>query len=122
MVWDCARECITVERCRARRCVSRQLWWGHRIPAYRIHTVGCCLVPSLPLVLNTPVHEQTGESVPRPPGVDENEWWVAAQSESDAIRIAAEQLKGTPGVCGDIPLTAVRDDDVLDTWFSSVRS
>ena len=19
-------------------CVSRQLWWGHRIPAYRIHT------------------------------------------------------------------------------------
>ena len=47
---------------------------------------------------------------------------MAAQSESDAIRIATEQLKGTPGVCGDIPLTAVRDKDVLDTWFSSVRS
>ena len=74
------------------------------------------------VALSASVHDQTGGSAARTPGVDADEWWVAAQSESDAIRIATEQLKGTPGVSGDISLSAVRDEDVLDTWFSSVRS
>ncbi len=53
-------------------CVSRQLWWGHRIPAW---------------------YDSDGNVY-----VAENEWEAAAQA-------------------GDRELT--RDEDVLDTWFSS---
>ena len=54
-------------------CISRQLWWGHRIPAW-----------------------YTPDGTP-----------IVALTEADA------QVKAGAGV----PLT--RDDDVLDTWFSS---
>ena len=60
-------------------CVSRQLWWGHRVPAYRV------------------VGDEDG---------DGEEKWVAAMSEADAVAKA-----GGRGV--------ERDEDVLDTWFSS---
>ncbi|KPF93312.1 valine--tRNA ligase [Novosphingobium sp. AAP83] len=53
-------------------CVSRQLWWGHRIPAW---------------------YAEDGSI-------------FVAESEEDAQKLA-----------GDTPLT--RDNDVLDTWFSS---
>jgi valyl-tRNA synthetase len=53
-------------------CVSRQLWWGHRIPAW---------------------YGPNGEC-------------FVAETEAEAQAQA-----------GDLPLT--RDDDVLDTWFSS---
>jgi valyl-tRNA synthetase len=58
-------------------CISRQLWWGHRIPAW---------------------YDGQG-------GV------YVARSESEA-RDAARAQRG-----GDVTLT--RDEDVLDTWFSS---
>jgi valyl-tRNA synthetase len=54
-------------------CVSRQLWWGHRIPAW---------------------YDETGTAF-----VAEDEAGARAQ------------------VGDDRPLT--RDEDVLDTWFSS---
>ncbi|MFT3802742.1 MAG: valine--tRNA ligase [Burkholderiaceae bacterium] len=57
-------------------CISRQLWWGHRIPAW----------------------------------YDEHGNHYVARSEADAIAQAAAR-----GVTG--PLR--RDEDVLDTWFSS---
>jgi valyl-tRNA synthetase len=53
-------------------CVSRQLWWGHRIPA-----------------------------------------WYA----SDGSVFVAETEAEAQAQAGDVPLT--RDEDVLDTWFSS---
>ena len=57
-------------------CISRQLWWGHQIPAW---------------------YAETGEV-------------FVAHTESQAR--AKAQAKGVTG-----PL--VRDEDVLDTWFSS---
>nr|XP_035976331.1 valine--tRNA ligase, mitochondrial isoform X3 [Halichoerus grypus] len=51
-------------------CVSRQLWWGHRIPAYLVveeHTKG-----------------------------DEEDCWVVGRTEAEARKIAAE-LTGKPG-------------------------
>ncbi len=57
-------------------CISRQLWWGHRIPAW----------------------------------YDEHGHHYVARNEADAIAQAAAR-----GVTG--PLR--RDEDVLDTWFSS---
>lgn len=57
-------------------CVSRQLWWGHQIPAW--------------FGINGEI--------------------FVARSEKDAFDIARSQ-----GYTGDLR----RDDDVLDTWFSS---
>ncbi|MCK9992746.1 MAG: valyl-tRNA synthetase [Alphaproteobacteria bacterium] len=58
-------------------CISRQLWWGHQIPAWY---------------------------------APDGEIFVAA-SEAEALEAAREKFgKDTP---------LVRDEDVLDTWFSS---
>ncbi|XP_026724940.1 valine--tRNA ligase [Trichoplusia ni] len=68
-------------------CISRQLWWGHRIPAYKV-------------------------TLPKPEEVQE--LWVSAHSEEEALAKAAEKYKADPKL-----IKLVRDDDVLDTWFSS---
>ena len=70
-------------------CISRQLWWGHRIPAYKVL-----------------VHE--GEKV-----VDQDVW-VAARDAEEAVKKGAEKL----GVDAS-KVTVEQDPDVLDTWFSS---
>ncbi|KAJ8924985.1 hypothetical protein NQ315_001150 [Exocentrus adspersus] len=67
-------------------CISRQLWWGHQVPAYT-----CCL-PNSP-----------SKSV-----------WVAAASVEEARTKAAKQLEAN-----EEDLQVTRDEDVLDTWFSS---
>ena len=59
-------------------CISRQLWWGHQIPAW----------------------------------YDENGNVYVARTEDDARAQATRAL-------GRAPATFRRDDDVLDTWFSS---
>ena len=83
-------------------CISRQLWWGHRIPAYYIE------VPS-----NLP---QKGEAIP------ENAF-VVAVTEEEAYKLAVEkfpQLKNLPPL-GDTGrgFTLRQEEDALDTWFSS---
>ncbi len=59
-------------------CISRQLWWGHQIPAW---------------------YDETGNV-------------YVARDEAAARAQARKKL-------GREPVTFVRDDDVLDTWFSS---
>ncbi len=67
-------------------CISRQLWWGHRIPAYFL-----------------------------PTAEGEEEKYVVALTPEEAL---AEAHK-LPGF-GDITLADLRrDEDALDTWFSS---
>ncbi|XP_077142138.1 valine--tRNA ligase, mitochondrial isoform X2 [Ranitomeya variabilis] len=81
-------------------CISRQLWWGHRIPAYLVS-----VAPS-PQVSDPRLYA---------PQDDESEgFWVAAHSESEARKKAANVL-GKP----ECELVLRRDEDVLDTWFSS---
>ncbi|KJE93368.1 valyl-tRNA synthetase [Capsaspora owczarzaki ATCC 30864] len=75
-------------------CISRQLWWGHRIPAYYVRTAG-----------ETPDNHQFGS--------DSTRWFVGRTPEA-AREIAAAKL----GVAAD-SLTLEQDPDVLDTWFSS---
>lgn len=72
-------------------CISRQLWWGHRIPAYHFTVDG--------------VHVQDD-------GSSDN--WVAGRSEEEARATAAAKA----GVSPD-RITLEQDEDVLDTWFSS---
>ncbi|XP_041978803.1 valine--tRNA ligase isoform X2 [Aricia agestis] len=68
-------------------CISRQLWWGHRIPAYRVTISG----------------QQ-----------NEEERWVSAHSEQEALTKAAAKFNVKAE-----DITLCRDEDVLDTWFSS---
>ncbi len=65
-------------------CISRQLWWGHRIPAY--------FLPDTP---------------------DGEERFVVALTEEEALAKAKETDP-------DITIDQLRrDEDALDTWFSS---
>lgn len=65
-------------------CISRQLWWGHRIPAYFL-----------------------------PETEDGEERYVVALTEEEALK-KAQAID--PAVTADM---LTRDEDALDTWFSS---
>uniref|UniRef100_A0AAY4C0H6 Valine--tRNA ligase, mitochondrial n=1 Tax=Denticeps clupeoides TaxID=299321 RepID=A0AAY4C0H6_9TELE len=71
-------------------CISRQLWWGHQIPAYRV---------SVSLAAFCPLEE---------------ELWTWGRTEEEARQRAVTKFKTLPS---DITLS--QDTDVLDTWFSS---
>ena len=65
-------------------CISRQLWWGHRIPAYFL-----------------------------PTAEGEEERYVVALNKEEALKKAQEI---DPSITAD---QLKRDEDALDTWFSS---
>lgn len=73
-------------------CISRQLWWGHRIPAYLCKVKG--------------ILEQ--------PDTNNQDHWIIARSEEEAKKKAMEKYKVTEDL-----ITLEQDSDVLDTWFSS---
>ncbi|CDJ60009.1 valyl-tRNA synthetase, putative, partial [Eimeria maxima] len=74
-------------------CISRQLWWGHRIPAYKV------IEPKIPA-------EKCNMS---------GEAWVAAHSEEEAKAVACERFQ----LPDKNAVVVQQDEDVLDTWFSS---
>lgn len=90
-------------------CVSRQLWWGHRIPAwYGPHTNDGALIPSfdtLNIVANNEdeLLEQAREVY------GDREIVIATRDEAAAYASNMDQGK----------VLLWRDEDVLDTWFSS---
>ena len=67
-------------------CISRQLWWGHRIPAYFL-----------------------------PQAEGEEERFVVALTPEEALEEAKKLPGGENLTLGDLR----RDEDALDTWFSS---
>lgn len=74
-------------------CISRQLWWGHRIPAYFV----------------------TIEDKQTPFGAEsDNDYWVSGRTKEEAAEKAAKKY----GVPKD-KIRLKQDEDVLDTWFSS---
>jgi len=78
-------------------CISRQLWWGHRIPAYYFPAA------TSPASVAAPV----------PDGSSSGESFVVAETREEALRLARQQ---NPAVT-DADLR--QDEDALDTWFSS---
>jgi valyl-tRNA synthetase len=74
-------------------CVSRQLWWGHQIPAW----------------FATRKAEELDKN-----DMANNERWIVARSEEEAYEKAAKFL-----TCSRDELVLEQDEDVLDTWFSS---
>ena len=99
-------------------CISRQLWWGHRVPAW----YG-------PTFLKDP---ETGDFV-----LAEHDtpfFIFCAENEHEALRIASEKYNAQVYVVEDFAdlspkefadsmsdgrVPIYRDPDVLDTWFSS---
>ncbi|KAG9303582.1 hypothetical protein G9A89_018478 [Geosiphon pyriformis] len=73
-------------------CVSRQLWWGHPIPAYKL---------------------SFADSEKR-----DGDCWIVAASQSEAEeRVKSYKLE--KNLSHDTASTLKPDEDVLDTWFSS---
>eukprot|EP01119_Soliformovum_irregulare_P003020 TRINITY_DN1329_c0_g1_i1.p1 TRINITY_DN1329_c0_g1~~TRINITY_DN1329_c0_g1_i1.p1 ORF type:complete len:1040 (-),score=311.70 TRINITY_DN1329_c0_g1_i1:558-3677(-) len=72
-------------------CISRQLWWGHRCPAYLVLIDG------------------------KPQDDADNNSWVVGRNTEEAMKEArAKYPKVDPS-----KITLQQDPDVLDTWFSS---
>ena len=70
-------------------CISRQLWWGHRIPAY-YYNVGI-------------------------DSVDAEERFVVAETAEKALELARKESGNNNLQLSDLH----QDEDALDTWFSS---
>ncbi|KAM1316784.1 hypothetical protein TB2_019798 [Malus domestica] len=70
-------------------CISRQLWWGHRVPAWYV-------------VYESDKAEDFGVLDDR---------WVVARNEEEARAQASGRYEGN--------FQLIQDPDVLDTWFSS---
>ncbi|CAL0305995.1 unnamed protein product [Lupinus luteus] len=71
-------------------CISRQLWWGHQIPAWYV-------------TLEDDIVQDFGFY---------NDHWVVAINEEEAQDKASQKYNGKK-------FHLTRDPDVLDTWFSS---
>lgn len=72
-------------------CLSRQLWWGHRIPAYRVFKKDA----------------QGGDAEQH---TNKLGWVIARNIEQATKQAVSKYGKG---------VQIMQDDDVLDTWFSS---
>jgi len=78
-------------------CISRQIWWGHRVPAYYCKK---CFSPE----------RETGDQ--RPQTID----FGFEEINTKGIIVAKEKPVKCPE-CGGTDIE--QDPDVLDTWFSS---
>ncbi|CAF3823052.1 unnamed protein product [Rotaria sp. Silwood1] len=72
-------------------CISRQLWWGHRIPSYFI----------------------SSDDIPEGNEMDDK-YWVSAHSQEEALEKATQRFN-----ISKEKIRLQQDEDVLDTWFSS---
>ncbi|KAJ3677900.1 hypothetical protein LUZ60_001703 [Juncus effusus] len=71
-------------------CISRQLWWGHRIPAWYVT-----------------LEEDSTDTLGK-----YDDHWIVARTESDALSRSRTRFPGKK-------LRITQDPDVLDTWFSA---
>lgn len=97
-------------------CISRQLWWGHQIPAW----YGLELTPDGQIDQSRPNHIFVSATV-------EGALELAREYYPEDINISARE-GSTRTIAGDFDnaeskkvtsIVLARDPDVLDTWFSS---
>ncbi|KAJ3117562.1 hypothetical protein HDU96_006323 [Phlyctochytrium bullatum] len=84
-------------------CISRQLWWGHRVPAYFVKIEG----QEVDVRYTTRFAKVVKD-------LDEK-YWVSGRTEEEALEKAKARFKDVPAS----KITLEQDEDVLDTWFSS---
>ena len=102
-------------------CVSRQLWWGHQIPAWYGFTAdeqGAVLVGSgqqFKSVVETFVAVSEQEAIAQARKYYGADDVVVVANDREALeKVYAPQQGGKPS-----KFAIWRDEDVLDTWFSS---
>ncbi|MCX5702468.1 MAG: valine--tRNA ligase [Candidatus Omnitrophica bacterium] len=84
-------------------CISRQIWWGHRLPVYYCRN---CHKQASESTVNSP------QTTDKAKAVDCGPWTV------DNKGIIVSRVK--PDKCPDCGSSDIyQDEDVLDTWFSS---
>uniref|UniRef100_A0A674GW45 valine--tRNA ligase n=1 Tax=Taeniopygia guttata TaxID=59729 RepID=A0A674GW45_TAEGU len=93
-------------------CLSRQLWWGHQVPAFQV-TGGPRGAPGDPGGAPGGPLGAPGGPLGAPGDPQEGPWFVG-RSEAEARAAAAAALG-----CPPQELHLQQDPDVLDTWFSS---
>ena len=112
-------------------CVSRQLWWGHQIPAWYGPTnssLGLEVTHDQTKGGNSPyfvaeTFEQAAALAAKHYGIDQTKVWEANDSW-DAAGVgppsdAAKKYIVGEGLANKSRIPLWRDEDVLDTWFSS---
>ncbi len=80
-------------------CISRQIWWGHRIPVYYCKSCAVTKVSEL-------ANERVSESKPANPQTRKPDNYIVSKVRPDRCP-----------ACGSTQIE--QDPDVLDTWFSS---
>ena len=97
-------------------CISRQLWWGHRIPVWSKRGEASALAANLGMLASLPASRATVRASRVVDGAEvaisalssakgEHDLHVCLLDDSDGAALEAAGFK--------------RDPDVLDTWFSS---
>ena len=91
-------------------CISRQLWWGHRIPAY--------FLPAKAEASPNPSQGgELGSAMTENPllGRGQGEAFVVAENIEKAVELA-QKIEGYENITA---AELRQDEDALDTWFSS---
>jgi len=86
-------------------CVSRQLWWGHRCPAYFVRIEGQEQDVRLFTWAQCSFFTNLLQST-------DGKFWVVGRNLEEATERAKK-------LAGGSNFTLEQDEDVLDTWFSS---
>ncbi|EFC45041.1 valyl tRNA synthetase [Naegleria gruberi] len=91
-------------------CISRQLWWGHRIPAFKLVGDLSKLEPLMEELRKEKsfIMEYSNKNSSNIENI-----WIVAHKEEEAISILQ---KNVPNFSNFV---LEQDEDVLDTWFSS---
>jgi valyl-tRNA synthetase len=106
-------------------CVSRQLWWGHQIPAWYCWDIKDSGLPSVDL---TALNDMTSDGR----RFDQSQYkTIVARTEAEAFAQVEQLFPGRTVAAAEHEVQALgiaqetghigiwRDPDVLDTWFSS---
>jgi valyl-tRNA synthetase len=98
-------------------CISRQLWWGHQIPAWYGPDGKIFVAESEEAAYAQARAHYATHSIPSPRERGEGQREGQPRTAASASAPHPNPLPVRTGRGGDIVLT--RDPDVLDTWFSS---
>ena len=103
-------------------CISRQLWWGHRIPAYYYAVKGSVEADNAKDALRLAREKSFNRNLKTEDLTREGNTWtfdmeevVVAVNADEALQLAREKSGRS-----DMQACELRqDEDALDTWFSS---
>jgi valyl-tRNA synthetase len=91
-------------------CISRQLWWGHRIPVWRLPT----------LAADEHAVKTLAKRLEAKLGPPENRWSMQSERAETGFDLHVCLLNDDQELIAALEEVGLkRDPDVLDTWFSS---